>query len=193
MSAILDSHTRSIRNIQIVRQDLFPLVAESNRDKHLLSATINAFGATIQDLFDGSDEGADFCIFSSWLAVLADRKVSENDEKNVGTFGDHVMQAVHPHILIQCLKENSQLTNQCPSGTKEGILARTRWAMPLCSGSPPHSVLGSVNFSKNEFKSHVTILTPFSTSPMTDASVDALPNLFLAYCAIDHADSGPAD
>ena len=35
----------------------------------------------------------------------------------------------------------------------------------------------------------VTILTPFSTSPMTDASVDALPTLFLAYCAIDHADS----
>ena len=39
----------------------------------------------------------------------------------------------------------------------------------------------------------VTILTPFSTSPMTDASVDALPTLFLAYCAIDHADSDPAD
>ena len=38
----------------------------------------------------------------------------------------------------------------------------------------------------------VTILTPFSTSPMTDASVDALPTLFLAYCAIDHADSDPA-
>ena len=39
----------------------------------------------------------------------------------------------------------------------------------------------------------VTILTPFSTSPMTDASVDALPTLFLAYCAIDHADSDRAD
>jgi hypothetical protein len=96
VSAELDSHTRSIRNIQIVRQDLFPLVAESNKDKRLPSATINAFGARIQELFDGSDasEGADFCIFSSWLAVLADGKVSENDEKNVGTFGDHVMQAV---------------------------------------------------------------------------------------------------
>ena len=35
----------------------------------------------------------------------------------------------------------------------------------------------------------VTILTPFSISPMTDASVDALPTLFLAYCAMDHADS----
>ena len=39
----------------------------------------------------------------------------------------------------------------------------------------------------------VTILTPFSISPMTDASVDALPTLFLAYCAIDHADSDFAD
>ena len=93
MSAVLDSHTHSNRNIRVVRQDLFPLpvVAESNRDKRLPSATINTFGASIQDLFDGSDEGADFCIFTSWLAVLADGKVSENDEKNVGTFGDHVM------------------------------------------------------------------------------------------------------
>ena len=32
----------------------------------------------------------------------------------------------------------------------------------------------------------VTILTPFSISPMTDASVDALPNLLTTYCAIDH-------
>ena len=39
----------------------------------------------------------------------------------------------------------------------------------------------------------VTILTPFSTSPMTDASVDALPTLFLAYCAMDHVDSHIAD
>ena len=81
MSAVLDSHTHSIltiRNIQIVRQNLFPLIAEINKDKHwhLPSATINAFGA---DLLDSSDQGTDFCIFSSWLAVLADRKVSEKD------------------------------------------------------------------------------------------------------------------
>jgi len=87
-------HIHALSDIQIVHQDLFPLVAESDKDKRLPSATINAFGASIQELFDGSDEGADFCIFSSWLAVLADGKVSENDEKNVGTFGDHVMLAV---------------------------------------------------------------------------------------------------
>ena len=39
----------------------------------------------------------------------------------------------------------------------------------------------------------VTILTPFSISSMTDTSVDALPTLFLAYCAMDHADSDLAD
>jgi hypothetical protein len=109
-SAVLDSHTRSIRNIQIVRKDLFPLVAESNKEKRLPSATINAFGATVQDLFDNSDEGADFCIFSSWLAALADGKLTENDEKNVGAFGDHVMQAVRSYILF--FKERkSQPTN----------------------------------------------------------------------------------
>jgi hypothetical protein len=99
-SAVLDSHTRSIRNIQIVCQDLFPLVAENNtKDKRLPSTTINAFGASIQDQFDSSDEGADFCVFSSWLAVLADGKVGEKDEKNVGAFGDHVMQAVRSHTV----------------------------------------------------------------------------------------------
>src|SRR6266436_5912838 len=99
MTAVLDSHTRSIRNIQIVRQDLLPLVAESNKDKRLPSTTINAFGASIQDSFDNSDEGADFCIFSSWLAVLADGKATENDEKTVGAFRDHVMQAVRSHVI----------------------------------------------------------------------------------------------
>jgi hypothetical protein len=101
MSAVLDSHTRSIWNIQIVCQDLLPLVAESNKDKRLPSTTINAFGASIQDLFDSLDEGADFCIFLSWLAVLADRKASENDEKNVGAFEEHVMQAVRPQLYVQ--------------------------------------------------------------------------------------------
>jgi len=83
---------------------LFPLVAERNKDKCLPSATINAFGASIQDLFDSSDEGADFCIFLSWLAVLADGKVSENKEKNVGTFRDHVMQAMRLRVHIQCFE-----------------------------------------------------------------------------------------
>jgi hypothetical protein len=98
-SAVLDSHTHSIRNIQIVRRDLFPLVVENNKDKRLPSMTINTFGASIQDLFDSSDEGADFCDFSSWLAVLTDGKVGEKDEKNVGAFGDHVMQAVRSHTV----------------------------------------------------------------------------------------------
>ena len=39
----------------------------------------------------------------------------------------------------------------------------------------------------------VTILTPFSTSLMTDMSVDTLPLLFLAYCALNHSDQSCAD
>ena len=39
----------------------------------------------------------------------------------------------------------------------------------------------------------VTILTPFSNSPMTDASVNALPTLFLAYYALDYANQPLAD
>jgi hypothetical protein len=33
-----------------------------------------------------------------------------------------------------------------------------------------------------------TILTPFSTSPMTDVAVDSLPALFLAYCTLADTD-----
>ena len=107
MSAVLDSHMRSIRNIQIVHQDLFPLIAESNKDKRLPSATINAFGATIQDLFDSSNQGTDFFIFSSWLAVLSDGNVSEKDEKNVGAFGEHVMHAVCSQAILRNLRQFS--------------------------------------------------------------------------------------
>jgi len=33
-----------------------------------------------------------------------------------------------------------------------------------------------------------TFLTPYSISTMTDSSVESLPTLFLAYCALDSAD-----
>ena len=66
-------HIHALSDIQIVHQDLFPLVAESDKDKRLPSATINAFGASIQELFDGSDEGADFCIFSSCIMARNSR------------------------------------------------------------------------------------------------------------------------
>ena len=59
----------------------------------------------------------------------------------------------------------------------------------------PHSVAADVLAPPliHTYAQIVTILTPFSISPMTDASVDALPTLFLAYCAMSHADSTIAD
>jgi hypothetical protein len=38
-----------------------------------------------------------------------------------------------------------------------------------------------------------TILTPFSLSPMTDAAVDSLPELFLAYCTLADSDDIMSD
>jgi hypothetical protein len=38
-----------------------------------------------------------------------------------------------------------------------------------------------------------TILTPFSLSPMTDAAVDSLPELFLAYCTLSDSDDIMSD
>jgi hypothetical protein len=38
-----------------------------------------------------------------------------------------------------------------------------------------------------------TILTPFSSSPITDAAVDSLPELFLAYCTLADSDDIMSD
>jgi hypothetical protein len=38
-----------------------------------------------------------------------------------------------------------------------------------------------------------TILTPFSVSTMTDAAVDSLPELFLAYCTLADSDDLMSD
>jgi hypothetical protein len=46
--ALLDGHVRQIWNIQVVCQDIFPLVAEINKEKRLFGTTINAYGAHIQ-------------------------------------------------------------------------------------------------------------------------------------------------
>jgi hypothetical protein len=42
--------------------------------------------------------------------------------------------------------------DQCPSGTKEELLTRNRWAIPLCSYEKnPHWVLAYVDFQRAEF------------------------------------------
>src|SRR6267154_5744677 len=45
-----------------------------------------------------------------------------------------------------------------------------------------------VNYTCPLGSSNDTFLTPYSTSTMTDSSVESLPILFLAYCALDSAD-----
>jgi hypothetical protein len=47
MLAELDSHTRSIRNIQIVRQDLFPLVAAATTAAVALDADTSLIGILV--------------------------------------------------------------------------------------------------------------------------------------------------
>jgi hypothetical protein len=136
MSAtLLDTQLHQIRNIQIVRKDLLPLVAENDEDKKLFGSSINAYGAHIQ----AKAGNADFCIFSSLLTVLTDEK--DTSCGNIGTFEEHVFAAVRP---VNYQKTTDfMLRLQCPSGMKEELLARPRWAIPLCSGKLQVLLIGS--------------------------------------------------
>lgn len=86
----LDSHIWQIQNIQIVQQDLEPLLLGETK---LLSTTINVYEAfaqqTEQQLPNPND---DFVILSSWLGPLATEKIK--DGRNEGSFEAHVLAAV---------------------------------------------------------------------------------------------------
>ena len=86
----LNSHIWQIQNIQIVEQDLEPLLLGKTK---LLSTTINAYGAfaqqTEQQLPNPND---DFVILSSWLGPLATEKIK--DGGNEGSFEAQVLAAV---------------------------------------------------------------------------------------------------
>ena len=58
---LLDGHVHRIQNIQIVHWDIFPLIAEIDKEKRLFDTTINAYGAHIQ----AEAENTDFCILLS--------------------------------------------------------------------------------------------------------------------------------
>lgn len=75
---------RKIRNIEIWRSDLLPLI-EGN--KKIPSAPINAYGAQMQHL-DGKD--ANYTIFSSWIAALLSGMAKEN-MPGVGTIGEQTV------------------------------------------------------------------------------------------------------
>jgi hypothetical protein len=87
---VLDGNIRQIRNIQICRQDLEPLLPKEKRK--LPSTTINAFAAHLQKVLDNDQEDGDkLIIFSSWLGPLATGEIKESFE---GSFEDHVIAAV---------------------------------------------------------------------------------------------------
>jgi hypothetical protein len=95
---MLDGHIRQIRNIQVCRLDLEPLLPQA--EQKLPSTTINAFGACLQYFLDSTSEahGSDLIILSSWLGPLATGKI--RDGGNEGSFNEHVMAAVSHFILL---------------------------------------------------------------------------------------------
>jgi hypothetical protein len=88
---IIDGHIRQIRNIQVCRADLEPLLPQVK--KKLPSTTINAYGAYLQQVLDEAPESTtDPIIFSSWLGPIASGKIK--DGGNEGSFEQHVIAAV---------------------------------------------------------------------------------------------------
>ena len=87
---------RKIRNIEVWRSDLLPLI---DGNKKLLSTLINAFGAQLQDS-DHSDQY--YTIFSSVLGAFASGIVHEGRAE--GTFNEHIKAAVGLNwgVIIEC-------------------------------------------------------------------------------------------
>jgi hypothetical protein len=85
-----DSYIQQIRNIQITRQDLEPLLPGESK---FPSTTINAYGAFTQQMEQQLSTTADnFVIFSSWLGPIATGTIK--DGGNEGSFEGHVLAAV---------------------------------------------------------------------------------------------------
>jgi hypothetical protein len=120
MTAVLDSHTRRIRNIQITRASLLPLVSEINKDKRIPCTTIDAFGARVQELHD-LEGGANFCIFPSWVAGLANGKVSKEDERHIGSLFENIMAAVSVGIIMLTKEKYVNSVTTVPVGNQRGI------------------------------------------------------------------------
>ena len=83
----LHLEVRRIRNIEVWRSDLLPLIV--GRQK-IPSIPINAFGAQLQDLDQGGDQ--DYIIFSSWLGGLISGEWPEGWAE--GTIEEHIKVAV---------------------------------------------------------------------------------------------------
>ena len=90
-NSVLNSHIRQIRNIQIIRKDLEPLLPGVKIK--FPSTTINTYGAFTQQVEQNlADSTGDFTIFSSWLGPLATGKIK--DGRVEGSFIEHVIAAI---------------------------------------------------------------------------------------------------
>jgi hypothetical protein len=67
----LHLQVRKIRNIEVWRSDLLPLMMERTK---IPSTAINAYGASLQQ---SAGPDADFVIFSSWFPALAGGTATE--------------------------------------------------------------------------------------------------------------------
>jgi hypothetical protein len=81
----LHLQVRKIRNIEVWKSDLLPLIVG---EKKIPSVPINAYGALLQD----STEQCDYIIFSSWLAALVTGVAKEGAGE--GTVEGHIRAAV---------------------------------------------------------------------------------------------------
>ncbi|KZT66627.1 hypothetical protein DAEQUDRAFT_445438 [Daedalea quercina L-15889] len=123
-AARLDNKVRCIRNIQITKQDLEPLL--ESKSLPVPGTTINAYGAILQDRSGFPTQ--DYCIFSSWLPMLV-FSANTTAQSHEESFDDHM------GII----------------GGPPAIQRRPRWAIPLCGGEPAHWVLGWVDFSAHQY------------------------------------------
>lgn len=78
--------TRKIRNIEVGKSDLLPLILGK---KKIPSTPINAYGALLQECEGGT---SDFIIFSSWLPALIGGWAKEGPAN--GTIKEHIEVAV---------------------------------------------------------------------------------------------------
>jgi hypothetical protein len=89
----LHLQVRKIRNIEVFRSNLLPLIVGQQK---LQSTPINAFGAQLQTL---DHENQDNIIFSSWLGAFVSGDVHKGQAE--GTFKEHVKVAVS--LDCQCI------------------------------------------------------------------------------------------
>ncbi|KAH9919884.1 uncharacterized protein B0H18DRAFT_1122200 [Fomitopsis serialis] len=117
-----DYGTQWIRNIQLIKQDLEPLLP--TRTQKITRTTINAYTAFLQDQ---SFLEKDFCFFSSVIPAIVTSTASE-DAKG---------RSIEGHLIA--------------AGGRDTIRNRPRWAIPLCGGEPAHWVLSWVDFSTSRY------------------------------------------